>query len=443
MKKKIDNFFKITERGSSIKTEVIAGVITFIAMSYILAVNPMILSTTGMDKAGLLTVTALAAMIASIFMGLYANLPYALASGMGLNAYFAFIVCAGMGLTWQEALSLTFYNGIFFFIISVLKIRDKIVAVIPTPLQIGLQCGIGLFIMFMGLQNAGVIVKNPDTLVALGSLSSMKCAMAILGFIATAYLFARNVKGAIIYIIVGVTVLSYFLHDDSGKPLASLPNSFIDLPASISQSFFALDFAYPFRDITKALPVIFTLLMLDMFDSIGTFVALGRRAGLVDSKGRFKNVVKAFIVDSSSTIIGAILGTSTVTSYVESAAGVESGGRTGLTAVVVGLLFGVSLLFSPFILSVPNFATTPALILIGVMMTSGLALLNFKDSAEYVPAIFCMIMIMLSFSITQGFAFGVCIYVLMMIASKRGRQIRVGTWLLFVVMTIFTLWQHT
>ncbi len=324
--KRIDRFFKITERGTSCKNEFIAAFTTFMAMSYILAVNPMILSTTGMDKAALVTVTGLAALLGSLMMGFISNLPIATAPGMGTNAYFAFIICAGMGLSWQEALSVTFYNGVFFLIISLCKFREKIIKAVPAPLQIALQCGIGLFIAFMGLQSAEIIVSNKSTLITLGDVLSAKPLLALIGFALTAFLMSRGVRGAIVYIIVLLTLIGIFVGDGSGAKLVELPKRIVDFPASISQTFFALDFAYPFRDFNKAFPVIVTLLLLDMFDTIGTVIALGRRVGFLDSNGNVKGVSKALIVDSNATIVGALLGTSTVVCYAESATGIEEGG---------------------------------------------------------------------------------------------------------------------
>lgn len=434
---KIDRYFKISARGGSLKTEILAGFTTFVAMSYVLAVNPMILSTTGMDKAALLTVTALSAMAASLFMGFFANMPVALAPAMGTNAYFAFIVCASMGLTWQEALSATFYNGIFFLAISISGFREKIIKSVPLPLQVGLQCGIGLFIAFLGLRNAGIVVPNDATIISMGNIASHKPLLAILGFAATAFLMARKVRGAIIYIIALLTVLGFFICDDSGAALASAPSKLIDFPAPISQTFFALDFGYPFRNISESLPIIATLLVLDMFDTIGTIIALGRRAGFMDSKGNLRGFGRVLLVDSSATIFGALLGTSTVTCYAESAAGVEAGGKTGVTAIIVGILFGLALFISPIITSVPDFATSPALIMVGIMMMCGISALDFGDIADFVPALFCMIMILLSFSITTGFSFGVVMYIIMMVSTKRARKIKVGTWLLFALMLAF------
>ncbi len=437
MKAVLDKYFLISARNSTIKTEIVAGLTTFAAMSYILAVNPIILSSTGMDRVGLVTVTALAAFFGSVFMGLFAKLPIGVAPAMGTNSYFALIICAGMGVPWQGALSLTFYNGLLFLLISLLGIREKIIKAVPAPLQVGLQCGIGLFIAFMGLQHSGLIIGNPATLVSIGNLVSAKSIICILGFIFMAYLIAKRVQSGIILTILAITFICFFIPDADGKNLATFPSKILSLPASISQTFFAIDFAWPFKDLKASLPIIFTLLLLDMFDTIGSVIALGRRTGMMNQKGEMKGIGRTLVVDSSATILGSFLGTSTVTAYVESAAGIEAGGRTGLAALTTGLLFLCALFFNPIISAAPEISTAPVLILVGIMMTSGMSNLNFKDLSETIPAMFCMLMIMLTFSITQGFAFGVLMYVVMMIASKRTRKITSGTWILFAVMIAF------
>ena len=433
----LDRFFEISKRNSTVKTEITAGFTTFAAMSYILAVNPAILSSTGMETAGLITVTAIATIISSIAMGLYSNLPIAAAPAMGTNTYFAVIICAGMGLTWQQALSVTFYNGIVFLLISICGVREKIIKSLPNALKISLQCGIGLFIAFMGLQHSGIISKNDTTFVALGNLDTPQVWLTLLGFAAMAFMIAKKVRGAIIYSILAITAIAFFVPDADGLPLAKMPEKIVSLPNSISQTFCALDFAYPFRDIRTSLPVIFTLLLLDLFDTIGTVVALCKRMESENHGGEPKSLSKALVVDSSSTIMGALLGTSTVTCFVESASGIEDGGRTGLVSIITGICFAIALFFTPIISSIPAFVTAPALILVGIMMMSGIGSLNTKDPAEHMPAIFCMMMIMLSFSITKGFAFGVIMYVLMMAASSRIKKISAPTWGLFAVMCLF------
>ena len=416
------------------RTEFVAGITTFAAMSYILAVNPIILSQTGMDRLGLVSVTIIATVISTIFMGLYSNLPVSAAPAMGTNTYFAVIICAGMGLTWQQALSVTFYNGIIFLLISICGVREKIMKSLPQPLQVALQCGIGLFIAFMGLQHSGIITANRETFVALGDIKSPQAILTLLGFCAMAYMLAKKIRGAIIYSILAITLASFFVKT-GGEALAQVPEKIASLPSSISQTFFALDFLYPLRDIKAALPVIFTLLLLDLFDTIGTLVALCKRMGIDTDKS--PDIKKAMVVDSSATIFGALLGTSTVTCFVESATGVEDGARTGLASIATALCFCAALFFTPIISAVPDFATAPALILVGILMMGGISGLNVKDPAEHIPAIFCMLMIMLTFSITKGFAFGVIIYVIMMIATSRIKSITAPTWILFVILSLF------
>ncbi len=437
MKADISSLFKLSDRNTDLKTEFLAGLTTFAAMSYIIAVNPAILSTTGMDKAGLVTVTALTSALSCFVMALLTNMPIAVAPAMGTNTYFAFIICAQMGLSWQSALSVTFYNGIFFLIISLTGYREKIIYAIPKPLLIGLQCGIGLFIMFLGLRGAGIIVQDSKNMLAVGDIVSPNGLFALLGFALMAGLVCRKVKGAIIFSILAMTILGFFVRGSDGDFIASPPDLLFSVPHGISQTFLALDWTYPFRDFRTALPVILTLLLLDMFDTIGTVVALGRRAGFMDDKGRMPKMGSILSADAIATIIGSLLGTSTATSFVESSAGIESGGRTGLTSIVVGLLFLLALFLSPLIGAIPSEAVSPALIMVGLMMLSGLADINSRDYAELIPAGLCMVMIMLSCRITEGFAFGIISYVIIRAAVGRGREIKPSTWALAAVMLLF------
>ena len=324
-------------------------------------------------------------------------------------------------------------------IISVCGIREKIIKSLPNPLRISLQCGIGLFIAFMGLAQSGIIEASPNTLVALGDLKSPQAILTLLGFSAMAFMLVRKVRGAIIYSILAITAAAFFIHSKDGAALAQVPDKIVSMPASISETFLALDFMYPLRDIKAALPVIFTLLLLDMFDTIGTLVALCNRLGLADKEGETRGMGKAMVVDSSATIIGALLGTSTVTCFVESAAGVEDGAKTGLAAIATSACFCAALFFTPAISAIPAFATAPALILVGIAMMGGISGLNVKDPAEHIPAVFCMMMIMLTFSITKGFAFGIVIYVIMMAATSRIKSITAPTWVLFFMLLIFLL----
>ena len=432
-----DRAFKLSRRGTGIGTELIAGLSTFAAMAYILAVNPAILSATGMDKAALVTVTALAAAAGCVLMALMTNLPIALAPAMGTNSYFALIICAGMGLRWQEALALVFYNGIFFLVISLTGLREKLVYGVPRPIQVGLQCGIGMFIAFFGFQSSKLIVRSDATLVTGGVRASPECLFALFGIAMMSVLMARKFKGAIVVSIAVLTVVAFAVTDSQGHRLAQPPDAVFSVPHGISATFLQLDWLYPFRDFNKALPVIFVLLMLDMLDTIATVIAMGRRTGLMDKNGRMKGLGRALTADASATIVGALLGTSTTGAYVESSAGIEAGGRTGLTSLVVAALFVLALFFSPLINAVPPEAAAPALVIIGVMMMQGMKDLNFDDPVELIPAIISMMMIALTFKISEGFAFGIISYVLLLLALRRAKEIGVTTWVLFALMCAF------
>ncbi|PWL64752.1 MAG: guanine permease [Verrucomicrobia bacterium] len=433
----LDKFFKIRERNSSVGREALAGLVTFFAMSYILAVNPAILAQAGMDKAELVTVTAVAAAIGCALMAFMANLPVALAPTMGTNTYFAIIVCVGMGLDWREALALTFYNGIFFFIISVTGIREKLIAGVPRPMQAALQCGIGMFIAFFGLQSAKLVVSNPATLVTGGRIGSPECLFALAGVALIAVLVARKVRSAIIISIAAMTAAAFFIDDSSGARMAKIPNAVFSIPHGISETFMQLDFAYPFRDFHKAARVIFVLLMLDLLDTIATVVAMASRCGIMRPDGTFPKMGRALTADASATIIGALLGTSTTGAFVESSAGIESGGRTGLTPLFTGAFFIAALFLSPLINAVPAAATAPALIVIGILMFGSISQIKFSDLAELIPVFFCIMMVALCFKISEGFAFGMVAYVLLMCATGRAREILPATWLLFSIMCVF------
>ena len=433
----LDKFFKIRERNSSVGREALAGLVTFFAMSYILAVNPAILAQAGMDKAELVTVTAVAAAIGCALMAFMANLPVALAPTMGTNTYFAIIVCVGMGLDWREALALTFYNGIFFFIISVTGIREKLIAGVPRPMQAALQCGIGMFIAFFGLQSAKLVVSNPATLVTGGRLGSPECLFALAGVALIAVLVARKVRSAIIISIAAMTAAAFFIDDSSGARMAKIPNAVFSIPHGISETFMQLDFAYPFRDFHKAARVIFVLLMLDLLDTIATVVAMASRCGIMRPDGTFPKMGRALPANASATIIGALLGTSTTGAFVESSAGIESGGRTGLTPLFTGAFFIAALFLSPLINAVPAAATAPALIVIGVLMFGSISQIKFSDLAALIPVFFCIMMVALCFKISEGFAFGMVAYVLLMCATGRAREILPATWLLFSIMCVF------
>ncbi len=412
----IDRFFDLKGRGTSVPTEIMAGFTTFLTMAYIVLVNPAILSQTGMPVAAVAAATCASAAFASILMGVFANTPLALAPGMGLNAYFTFTVVKGMGLPWQVALGCVFISGICFLVLTVAGVRQLIVNAIPRPLFAAVAGGIGLFIAFIGLKEAGIVVANPATTVALGDLKAPMTALALAGLVLTAALSAWRVKGAILIGILAVSAAAWALHLVSFTPQ---PYSLSELTGTIGALDIkgALNLGHGFG----ILEVIFVFLFVDLFDNVGTLVAVSTKAGLVDADGKIPRLNRILTADSIATIFGSLMGTSTVTSYIESAAGVEAGGRTGLTAVVTGLLFLVAMVFAPYAQLIPAAATAPALIIVGSMMMKPLADIDWDDAGVAVPAFLTLIGIPLTFSIANGLAFGITAYALIkLIRGKAG-----------------------
>ncbi len=418
----IDQLFNISPQGSTIRTEILAGITTFAAMAYILVVNPSILSETGMPREALITVTAIAAALGCFLMAAMTNYPIALAPGMGTNSYFAFVICIGMGVKWEAALAMTFWNGLVFLILSVTGLRKRIAESLPNGLKVGIQVGIGFFIAFIGLKNVGIVVNHDVTLVTVGSLKSPASILVILGVILMTVLSIKKFPGAILLSILGITAIG-FVVTSGGSAITATPSGIVSPPTGIGETWLALDILYPFKNLVVALPVILTLLILDLFDSIGTLVGLSRRAKLLDENGYMPNMGKALTADSIATISGALLGTSTTTSYIESAVGIESGGKTGLTAVACGICFLLALIFTPILTIVPAVATAPALVMVGVFMAQGLKELNFDDLSEVAPAFVTMLMIPLTFSITEGIGIGLVIFVFVMILLNRMKEV--------------------
>ncbi len=413
-----ERFFKLTENKTSVKTEILAGITTFMTMAYILAVNPDILSATGMDKNALFTATALSAFIATLVMALVARLPFALAPGMGLNAFFAFTVVLTMGYSWQFALTAVFLEGIIFIILTIFNIRELIVNAIPFTLKHAVSAGIGLFIAFIGLQNAGLIVKNEATLVGLGDMSSPAVLVALGGILLTAVLLAKRIKGALL--------IGIFIAAISGIPfgITKVPEgSLVGLPPSISPIFMKMKFEHIFT--FDMMIVLFTFLFVDMFDTVGTLVGVSSKAGMLDKDGKVPRVKQALLADSIGTFFGAILGTSTVTTYVESASGVSEGGRTGLTALTVAVLFLIALFFAPLFTMVPAAATAPALILVGFFMMSPILHIDFSNYTESIPAFITIVMMPLTYSIAEGIVFGMISFVLLKIITGKFKDISV------------------
>ncbi len=422
----LDKFFKLKENKTTVKTEILAGITTFMTMAYILAVNPEILSATGMDKNALFTATALSAFVATMVMALVAKLPFALAPGMGLNAFFAFTVVLGMGHTWQFAITAVFLEGIVFIALTAFNIRELIVNAIPLPLKHAVSAGIGLFIAFIGLQNAGIIANNDAVLVGLGDMGSPAVLIALGGVVLTAVLLSLKVRGALLIGIFAATI--------AGLPfgVTHMPEgTLVDTPPSLEPIFWKFEFSSIFT--FDMLIVLFTFLFVDMFDTVGTLVGVSSKAGMLDKDGRVPRVKQALFADSIGTFFGAILGTSTVTTYVESASGVAEGGRTGLTSLTTAVLFLIALFFAPVFTMVPAAATAPALILVGFFMMSPILKIDFDNYTDSIPAFITIIAMPLTYSIAEGIVFGMLSYVLIKLLTGKAKDVSVVMMVLAVL----------
>ncbi|WP_082768808.1 NCS2 family permease [Paraglaciecola hydrolytica] len=430
-----ESFFKLKEKGTNLKTEFVAGLTTFAAMSYVLVVNPGILSAGGMPIEGLITVTALAACLGTLLMALMTNYPIAMAPGMGLNAFFAFTICLTREIPWDAALGIVFWNGILFLMLSLSGVRTKIAEAIPAALKIGVQCGIGLFIAFIGLKNAGIVVANPATFVTIGDLSEPAALLALIGILLTIVLVIKKVTGAILISVLVLTLIGAFIPVGDGY-LTQHTDSFIGMPEGISTTFMAMDIMYPIEHLAETWDLIFALLFVNMFDTIGTLIGVSRRANLLDKEGKLPKLGKAMNADAAASVIGAAIGTSPVTSYVESAAGVSAGGRTGLTSMVVALCFLLALFFTPLMKVIPLMATTPALIMVGILMMDSFRQLDFDDITALATASIALLAMPLTFSISEGIALGFITYVGIMLGTGRYKQVTVIT---YVMAAVFVL----
>ncbi|MGH4117265.1 NCS2 family permease [Clostridium sp.] len=407
--------FQLKENGSDVKKEVIGGITTFLTMAYIIAVNANILGATGMDMGAIVTVTCLTAGLTTIAMGLYANLPFALASGMGLNAFFAFSVVLGKGIPWQVALAAVFVEGLIFIVLSLTNVREAVVNAIPTTLKLAVTAGIGLFIAFIGFVDAGIVVSNDATKVAMGTFKSPAVLITVLGVIVIVVLSKKKVRGAILWGIVASAGAAWIYAMIAPITAATYgiatPKGIFKLQ-SMSPIAFKLDFSY-LTDSSRILDfliIILTFLFVDFFDTVGTLVGVASKVGMVDKDGKVKNAGKALLVDAVGTTVGAVLGTSTVTTYVESSAGVAEGARTGLASVVTGILFLIAMFFSPLFVAIPMCATAPALIIVGFFMIGGITKIDFNDFTEGVPAFLTIIMMPLTYSIGDGLTIGLLSY---------------------------------
>jgi len=428
----LEKTFQLRERGTSVRTEVLAGATTFLTMAYIVLVNPSILGTTGMPVAGVAAATCLAAGVGCLLMGFLANYPIALAPGMGLNAYFAFTVVGAMGVPWQTALGLVFISGVLFIVLTVAGVRQLIVSAIPRALFSAIAAGIGLFIAFIGLRGSGLVVGNPATLVTLGDVHAPATLLALLGLAILSVLLVLKVRGAIFIGIVATAVLGWVLGLATWAPqpysLDEMTGTALklDIPAALGIGGHGFGLAL--------LEILFVFLFVDLFDNVGTLVAVSKKAGLMRPDGSIPRLNRILFADAGATVVGSLAGTSTVVSYIESASGVSAGGRTGLTAVVTGLLFLATLFVAPWAQVIPAAATAPALILVGAMMMGPLTEIDWDDPVVAIPAFLTLVTIPLTFSIANGLAFGVIAYAVLKLASRRVAK---ADWLLFALAALF------
>ncbi len=421
----LENLFSVTKRGSTIRTEVLAGITTFMTMSYILAVNPSILGQAGMDTSSVFAATAISAAFATTVMAIAANLPVALAPGMGLNAFFAFGVVLGMGYSWQFALTAVFLEGLIFVFLTITNLREAILRSIPYSMKLAISAGIGFFIAFIGFKNAGIVVKNDATLVSLGTMMNAGVLVAVIGLLIAAILLSKNVRGALLIAILAATIIGVPLGvtnvaDFNSANLFTIP--------SIAPTFWQFEWHNIFT--LDMLVVLLTFLFVDLFDSLGTLLAIGAKGNLLDEEGQLPRAKPALMADALGTTVGAVLGTSTVTAYVESASGVIEGGKTGLTSLVVAGLFLASLFLSPFFLMVPAQATAPALILVGLLMFTPALKVDFDDYVTAIPAFLTIVIMPLTFSIATGIMWGIISHTMLCIFSKRTNELSVLSYIL-------------
>ena len=450
----LEKFFKLKENNTTVKTEIMAGITTFMTMAYILAVNPNILSAAGMDANAVLIATALASFVGTVLMALFANYPFALAPGMGLNAYFAFSVVIGMEYSWQIALLAVLVEGLVFIVLSLTNVREAIFNAIPMPLKSAVSAGIGLFIAFIGLQNAKLIVNNDTTLVSYQTFKGdlfhsvgVGAILALLGVLITAVLLVKKVKGGILFGILITWVLGiiceltkiYVPNPDAGM-YSVIPSAIISFDFSSFGQTFGQVFKVNFDGVGvfNFIVVVFSFLFVDIFDTLGTLIGVSTKADMLDKDGKLPRIKGALMADAVATSVGAIFGTSTTTTYVESASGVTEGGRTGLTAVTTALLFLLALIFSPLFLTIPSFATAPALIIVGFYMISSVMKINFNDMTEAIPAYLCILAMPLAYSISEGIAIGVISYTLINLICGKAKEKKL-TILMYVLTVLFIL----
>ncbi|MGP1348994.1 MAG: NCS2 family permease [Stomatobaculum sp.] len=447
----MEQLFKLKEHGTDARTEVIAGITTFMTMAYILAVNPNILGAAGMDAGAVFTATALASALASFCMALMANLPFVLSAGMGLNAYFAYTVVLGMGYSWEVALTAVFIEGLIFIVLSLTKVREAIFNAIPPTLKLAVSVGIGLFIAFIGLQNAHIVVDGATLVTMFSFRASLNAGtfhsegitvlLALIGTLITAHLVLKNVKGNILIGILATWVLGMlcqlaglYVPDPEAGFFSLIPGGVVSLPASLAPTFMKMDFSV--IGTLNFVVVVFAFLFVDIFDTLGTLIGCASKAGMLDKDGKLPAIRGALFADAIGTTAGACLGTSTITTFVESSAGIAEGGRTGLTSIVSGAFFLLALFFSPLFLAIPSFATAPALIVVGFFMMQQVAKIDWSDMLLAIPAFICIISMAFMYSISEGIAYGIISYTVLHLVSGKGKEV---TPLMYALSVIFVL----
>ncbi|EFC06249.1 putative permease [Bulleidia extructa W1219] len=449
----LENFFKLKKNGTSVRTELVAGLTTFMTMVYILALNPTILSASGMDKGSILTATAVASAIACFAMALLSNKPFALSAGLGLNAYFAYTVCGQMGFSWQVALTAVLVEGLIFIVLSVTNVREAIFNAIPASLKTAVGVGIGFFITFIGLQNAGIIVDSP-TLVGLFNLKAalvsgtihtqgVAVMLALFGTLMIAYMFIKGIKG---YMLWGILItwglgmvlqlIGFYVPNPKAGFYSVIPSAVFSMPSSMASTMFQFDFNFMVSHIGDFIVILFAFLFVDIFDTIGTVIGCAEKSGMLDEHGKLPEIKGILLADAVGTTIGACLGTSTITTFVESSSGISEGGRTGLTAVTTGVLFLLALFFSPLFLTIPSFATAPALMFVGFLMMQQVTNINWQDLTKAIPAFVTITMMGFAYSISDGIAFGFITYTILHLCTGKKNELSP---LMYVLSVVFIL----
>ncbi len=431
----LERLFALSSNRTTTARELQAGLTTFAAMAYILAVNPSILADAGMDRAALVTVTALSAAAATALMAVLTNYPLALAPGMGINSFFTYTICLGAGVPWQQALGMVFVNGCIFLALSLSGVRERIIAAIPYSLKLAITSGIGLFIAFVGLRNGGIVVDSPATFVTHGDFASGPTALCLAGLALTIVLVARRVPAAIVLGMAVTTAIGLVVPNGSGGTVTAWPASLLSAPTSPAPVLLQLDFGFLMSGaaFVKALPLVLTLLLVDMFDNIGTLIGVAKRAGLLEADGTLPRAGRVLVADSVAAILSALLGTSTVVSYIESASGVEAGGRTGLTTLTTAVCFLLALFFTPLFLAVPAAATAPALVVVGIFMMQSAAEIDLSDFTTAAPAVLTLLAIPLTFSIAEGIGLGLLASVVLALATGQARRLSLAAYAIALV----------